>query len=87
MTGMRQGVALGLGWEDLDIERGSLSVRRTWIPVDDVAKFCQPKSRRSRRTIALSLDARSAPSPTPPAKPTNNATGPKLWRRLAFCSK
>ena len=53
MTGMRRGEALGLGWEDTDIERGSLTIRRAWIPVDGVARFSEPKSRRSRRTIAL----------------------------------
>ena len=53
MTGMRRGEALGLGWEDLDMEAGSVTIRRAWIPVNGVAQFSEPKSRRSRRTIAL----------------------------------
>jgi integrase len=53
MTGMRRGEALGLGWEDLDMEAGAVTIRRAWIPVDGVARFSEPKSRRSRRTIAL----------------------------------
>ena len=52
-TGMRRGEALGLGWEDLDMEAGSVTIRRAWIPVDGVAQFSEPKSKRSRRTIAL----------------------------------
>jgi integrase len=53
MTGMRRGEALGLGWEDLDMEAGSVTIRRAWIPVEGVARFSEPKSRSSRRTIAL----------------------------------
>ena len=53
MTGMRRGEALGLSWEDLDMEAGAVTIRRAWIPVDGVAQFSEPKSRRSRRTIAL----------------------------------
>ena len=53
MTGMRRGEALGLGWEDVDMEAGSVTIRRAWIPVNGVAQLSEPKSRRSRRTIAL----------------------------------
>ena len=53
MTGMRRGEALGLGWEDTDMEQGSLTIRRAWIPVNGVAQFSEPESRRSQRTIAL----------------------------------
>jgi hypothetical protein len=50
MTGMRRGEALGLGWGDLDMEGGPLTIRRAWIPVIGVAQMSEPKS---RRTIAL----------------------------------
>ena len=53
MTGMRRGEALGLAWEGLDMEAGSVTIRRAWIPVNGVAQFSEPKSRSSRRTIAL----------------------------------
>ena len=52
-TGMRRGEALGLAWQDVDMEAGSVTIRRAWIPVNGVAQFSEPKSRRSRRTIAL----------------------------------
>jgi len=53
MTGMRRGEALGLAWEDLDMEAGRLTIRRAWIPVNGVAQMSEPKTRRGRRTIAL----------------------------------
>jgi len=53
MTGMRRGEALGLGWEDLDMEGGRLTIRRAWVPVNGVGQMSEPKTRRGRRTIAL----------------------------------
>jgi integrase/predicted RNA-binding Zn-ribbon protein involved in translation (DUF1610 family) len=53
MTGMRRGEALGLAWEDLDMEKGRLTIRRAWVPVNGVAQMSEPKTRRGRRTIAL----------------------------------
>jgi integrase/predicted RNA-binding Zn-ribbon protein involved in translation (DUF1610 family) len=53
MTGMRRGEALGLAWEDLDMEDSTVTIRRAWIPVNGVAQMSEPKTRRGRRTIAL----------------------------------
>lgn len=52
--GLRQSEALALQWRDINFEAGSLSVRRTLHRVAGVGLvFDQPKSERSRRTIAL----------------------------------
>ena len=40
-TGMRRGEALGLAWQDLDMEEGAVTIRRAWIPVNGVAQFCR----------------------------------------------
>ena len=53
MTGMRRGEALGLQWDDLDMEGGRLTIRRAWVPVNGVGQMSEPKTRRGRRTIAL----------------------------------
>ena len=53
MTGCRRGEALGLAWQDLDIERGMVSIHRALVPVDGKAILCEPKTARGRRTIAL----------------------------------
>jgi integrase len=60
MTGMRRGEALGLSWDDIDMEQGSLSIRRALVPVNGVARLCEPKTRRGRRTIALDPETLAA---------------------------
>jgi integrase len=53
MTGMRRGEALGLLWEDVDLENGRLSVRRALIPSGALVVVSEPKTARGRRSIAL----------------------------------
>jgi integrase len=52
-VGLRQGEALGLSWTDLDLDSGTLSVRKTLQRVDGDFVFVEPKTARSRRTIAV----------------------------------
>ncbi len=53
-TGMRRGEILALRWADIDVQRGSLQVRRT---VDFIAKHgyveTEPKTASGKRQIAL----------------------------------
>lgn len=51
--GLRQGEALGLRWQDVDLEEGVLSVRTALQRVDGRLQLVEPKSATSRRTIAL----------------------------------
>jgi integrase len=51
--GMRLGEALALGWDDVDLARGRLSVRYTLQKVKGEMVRLIPKSDRSRRTINL----------------------------------
>lgn len=48
-TGMRQAEALGLQWGDIDWNRGTAEIRRTFR----CGKFYQPKTASSRRTVEL----------------------------------
>lgn len=52
-TGMRRGEVLGLPWQDVDLDVQRLAVRQTLVMVKSAARYSEPKTRRSRRTIDL----------------------------------
>jgi integrase len=53
-TGLRQGELLGLHWDDVDLERGRLVVRRQLQRVKDKGLVeAEPKSATSRRSVSL----------------------------------
>jgi integrase len=58
--GLRQGELLGLRWEDVDLEAGTLHVRRTLNLAKDGPKFTAPKTAKSRRQIRLTAGAVAA---------------------------
>ena len=51
--GLRQGEAVGLRWEDVDLEAGVLSVRQTLERASFQLRFGEPKTERRRCTIRL----------------------------------
>ena len=51
--GLRLGEALGLRWEDVDLEAGVLHVRQALQRLRGEIAFVEPKSKRSRRSVAL----------------------------------
>lgn len=51
--GLRQGEALGLRWRDVDLEAGTLAIRNALQRVDGKLQFVDPKTSKSRRTVAL----------------------------------
>lgn len=60
-TGMRRGEILGLRWNDLDLNAGTLAVCQSLEHTRSGGlKFKQPKTRRSRRVVALPGFARDA---------------------------
>lgn len=53
LTGLRQGELFGLRWQDVDLINGVLTVRNALQRIDGVPVLVEPKTARSRRTIAL----------------------------------
>src|SRR5918995_1243098 len=58
-TGMRRGELLGLKWPDVDWENATVRVRRTLTRTDNGRRFDlgEPKTKKSRRTVRLTLRA------------------------------
>lgn len=52
-VGLRQGEALGLRWEDVDVEAAHLRVHQALQRINGTLQLVEPKSARSRRTIPL----------------------------------
>ena len=59
-TGLRQGELLGLKWDDVDLEAGTLQVRRTLTTAKGGPVLTAPKTKGSRRTVKLSQTALEA---------------------------
>lgn len=57
-AGLRQGELLGLRWQDVDLEGGTLSVRQQLTRSNEYGlRFTEPKSKKSRRSIKLAKSA------------------------------
>ncbi len=52
-TGLRQGELLALRWEDIDFDARRLRVRHTLARVNGKLELLEPKTDRSRRSVAL----------------------------------
>ena len=52
-TGMRRGEALGLSWEDVDLEAARLSIKKTLIMNGYKTMLSTPKTKKGRRLIVL----------------------------------
>jgi integrase len=58
--GLRQGELLGLRWEDVDLEAGTLQVRRSLSVTKEGPAFTAPKTTKSRRSVKLTTRAAEA---------------------------
>ena len=51
--GLRRSEICGLDWEDVDLESGTVDVRRSYVVTDGVGVEGEPKTFNSRRTVSL----------------------------------
>jgi len=79
-TGMRRGEALGLQWPDIDLKAGSLSIRRSLVPVDGIPKESEPKTQRAPANV----DRAGSSRPSLPSRFVATLAGmkPELRSRL-----
>ncbi len=57
-TGLRRGEALGLRWQDIDLEGGTLAVRQTRVQLNYQTVTSTPKTQKGRRLVALDPETR-----------------------------
>lgn len=55
-TGVRRAELLGLHWRDVDLSRAEIHVRHTLVEVNGRLLLGEPKTRASRRTVAITAD-------------------------------
>lgn len=53
LLGLRQGETLGLQWQDIDLDAGTLQVRQQLVRVDGFVTFGPPKSDSGQRVIPI----------------------------------
>ena len=52
-TGLRRGEILALRWQDIDLDQGTLAVRRSLEQTRGGNRFKEPKTQKARRVVAL----------------------------------
>ena len=91
MLGMRQGEALGLRWEDVDLERGYIRVRQSQTRIKGKGLVVGPlKTKKSRRDIPMHAipgvwqAMRDLPGPRTGLVwgPLDNKKGGRAWRAV-----
>ncbi len=95
--GLRQGELLGLKWEDLDLERGTLQVRRQlqWVKAEGEQRkgkkraepkwvLTEPKSAKSRRVVSLPAVAVAALKRHKTRQTEERLRLGEVWQDLGF---
>jgi len=96
--GLRQGELLGLKWEDLDLERGTLQVRRQlqWVKAEGEERergkkrtepkwvLTEPKSAKSRRVVSLPAVAVAALKRHKARQTEERLRLGEVWQDLGF---
>lgn len=87
-VGLRQGEALGLRWDDVDLDKGLIHVRRALQRVDGALQLVEPKTTRSRRTVVLPTTVTTALQQHRARQAVERLSAGSLWSgsELVFCT-
>jgi len=87
-TGLRPGELLALHWADIDLDTGTLLVRRAWKGHDKYRHIGEPKTRSSIRAVGLPTLVARALASHRDEQERRRASGawPEEWKDLVFTS-
>lgn len=87
-VGLRAGEALGLRWEDVDLDHRLLHVRHGLQRIEGEWKLVEPKTSRSRRTVALPAVVARKLREHRQRQEAERGTAGQLWEEwsLVFCT-
>jgi integrase len=83
-VGLRQGEALGLRWDDVDLRAGTVSVRQALQRLHGSYEFVDPKTKRSRRTIVLPAFATAALKRHQKRQEAERKAGKEEWQEAGL---
>jgi integrase len=86
-TGMRQGELLALRWDDIDLELSTAGIRGSVRRINGELRVGQPKTKRSRRQVALAGPAVEALRRHKAAQAAERLAAGSTWQDvgLVFC--
>jgi integrase len=83
-TGMRQGELLALRWVNVDLDRCTVQVQGSLRRIHGELRFGQPKTKRSRRKVALAAPAVEALRRHRAAQAAERLAGGQAWQDLGL---
>lgn len=83
-VGLRLGEALGLRWQDVDLDGGTLSVRHQIQRVEGELKLVEPKTAKARRTVPLPAFAVEALRKHRIEQHETRVANSDVWQEMGF---
>ncbi|KAA1425401.1 site-specific integrase [Mumia zhuanghuii] len=84
LLGLRQGEALGLRWDDIDLDTKRLTVSGALQKIDGLARLVAPKTKRSLRTLPMPLGVVDALTQRREKQEVERAKALDLWQGNAL---